>query len=118
MENFILTALAIGGAYFLDWILKKANGNKKGHDTPHRVPETVSAPDVRAVATPVAKPKETARVPLPHEGVRVTADMEADPAEETPPMVAEDPAEAEARAAHFARWRQAMVDSWLLERKF
>lgn len=110
MENFILTALAIGGACILDWFFKKVNGDKEGHDAARRAPDVVSAPEVR--------PKETARVPLPHEGVRVTADMEADPAEETPPMVAEDPAEAEARAAHFARWRQAMVDSWLLERKF
>ncbi|MCM1163473.1 MAG: hypothetical protein NC339_04410 [Muribaculaceae bacterium] len=69
----------------------------------------------KAERKPKAKIKPVAEKakPLPHEGTRVTSDL-PQPVEETPPILAADPAEEATLAAHYDRWRRAIIDAEIL----
>ncbi len=127
MENLIISLVFIAVAWFIDRVMKMIKGDKAGHDDNRRAPIATAFDEFLSISDPESKPEpprkperkpvpKPARPTLPHEGTRVTPDLTTD--DTTPPMSGNDAATDKARAAHYARWRQAMVDSWLLERKF
>lgn len=128
MENLLIAVLVAVIAWliegFIAGVKKRAGGSHAHRPSAAMEPEIDTATfnfDLTGVTStpsaPAPPPVPLRRVeytPLPAEGERMTVDTTDDA---TAPMEAVTEADAEARAAHYARWRQAFIDMEVLTRK-
>lgn len=112
MEDFLIILFLTIFSWGCDALYQKIKKRREAAQTSDS--QEPAATDSPAAAAVRPSARRIGYTPLPAEDERVT---DATP-EATEPMAAVDPAVAAARAAHYARWRQAVVDAQVLQRKF
>lgn len=127
MEKIIIYAFIIAIVALFDYIKKRAKGTQSPKKVNSPRPNRPVPPDIQpmAVATqPISTPRQQPKPSTPpKQPQQFLPGEEVDdmilPMEETPkPETMTGERTSQQNAEHYARWRQAIIDAEILQRKF
>lgn len=125
MEKIIIYALIIAIGVLYEFIKKRARGNRSRNQvlkSPSPYTTQSSSPSLESVftAAPAPQPESAALKPTsspkPKHTPKPKSILESQPTTEPASAPATDPADG--LAEHYAKWRQAIIDAEIIQRKF